>query len=83
MSSERRASPAPHACPNSGSCPLFPLFSRPGFLRVWQIHYCEADYSKCERFKLGREGKPVPQTMLPNGQSLTALGRELVKDEKK
>lgn len=65
------------ACPHTATCALFPLFSRPGFLRVWQIHYCEADYRRCERFKLTQEGKAVPQTMLPNGQSLTALGKEL------
>ena len=66
-------------CPNTDSCQLFPLISRPGFLRVWQINYCEADYSRCERHKRQCNGTDVPATLLPNGQNLAALGRDLKK----
>ena len=51
------------------------MFSRRGFLRVWQINYCENDYTKCERYKLSLAGKSVPQTMLPNGQTMQALAK--------
>lgn len=60
-------------CPNEPSCELFPLISRPGFLRVWQINYCEADHTRCERFRLHSIGQPVSPTLLPNGHSLPAL----------
>lgn len=62
-------------CPHVGGCELFPMFSRRGFLRVWQINYCENDYTKCERYKLSLAGKSVPQTMLPNGQTMQALAK--------
>jgi hypothetical protein len=58
-------------CTHVGSCELFPLISRPGFLRVWQVHYCEADYAKCERFKRALAGKSIPITLLPNGAELS------------
>lgn len=60
-------------CPNTSTCALFPLISKPGFLRVWQINYCEGDYSRCERLKRQCDGGDVPTTLLPNGQNLTAL----------
>ncbi len=59
-------------CPNTSSCALFPLISKPGFLRVWQINYCEGDYARCERFKRSCGGSDVPATLLPNGEDLTA-----------
>lgn len=58
-------------CDRMTSCELFPAITKPGFLRVWQINYCEADFERCERLKLSRSGRPVPPTMLPNGKSLT------------
>jgi hypothetical protein len=58
-------------CPHVSSCELFPLISRPGFLRVWQVHYCESDYGKCERYKRSLAGKAVPITLLPNGAELS------------
>lgn len=64
-------SDAPVKCTRIDGCELFPAFSKPGFLRVWQINYCEADFERCERYRLSREGQPVPATMLPNGKLLS------------
>lgn len=64
------------SCTHVEGCSLFPKISQPGFLRVWQINYCQADFEKCERFKLALEGKHVPDTMLPNGQNLAALAKK-------
>ncbi len=58
------------ACPNTSRCQLFPLLLKGGFLRVWQIHYCDADFSKCERYKRTQQGKVVAPTLLANGQEL-------------
>ena len=57
-------------CPNTDSCQLFPLISKPGFLRVWQINYCEADYSRCERYKRSCGGEIAcgPQFTNARGQ---------------
>jgi len=51
-------------------CSLFPHFSTQGFLRIWQINYCEGAYERCERFKLTEGGCVVSPTLLPNGKHL-------------
>ena len=66
----------PPRCPQFSSCELFPLIQRPGFLRIWQINYCEATYEKCERYRLALRDKVVPITLLPNGDTLAALATE-------
>lgn len=65
--------PSTKICSHVSSCELFPHISKPGFLRVWQINYCESEFTRCERYRLSSEGRSVPVTLLPNGQSLTAL----------
>ena len=60
-------------CPHIDSCELFPILAQSGFLRVWQINYCEAGYERCERFQLSQRGESPPRTLLPNGQNLAAL----------
>jgi hypothetical protein len=62
-------------CPNMGGCSLFPVLGKSGFLRVWQINYCETDFGKCERYRLSTQGKHVAPTLLPNGRNLSALPR--------
>ncbi len=59
------------SCPRLGSCELFPLLSTSGFLKVWQINYCEADFSRCARYGRSCRGEHVSPTLLPNGQSLS------------
>jgi hypothetical protein len=56
-----------------GDCALFPLFSTAAFLRVWQVGYCEADYTRCVRYQRSMSGEIVPVSLLPNGKSLPVL----------
>ena len=60
------------ACPHMVTCPLYGQFRTQGFLRVWQVNYCEGAYQTCKRFQLSSEGQAVPDTMLPNGTDLMA-----------
>ncbi len=63
------------SCTHKQSCELFPMLSKTGLLKVWQINYCDAAFETCRRFELSKEGKHVPVTLLPNGQNLSALAR--------
>ena len=65
------------ACPNLGDCALFPQFVLRQNLRFWQKHFCEADYEECVRYELRAAGKPVPETLLPNGKQLRVTLRKL------
>jgi hypothetical protein len=53
---------------------MFQLLKLAGTLRTWQIRYCAADFSVCARFKLAQMGRPVPQSLMPNGQHLRFAG---------
>jgi len=75
MSSGDANQPAARHCPQIGGCELFPLLTKPGFLRVWQINYCEADYTRCARYQRSLCGKNVAVTLLPNGQELATLAK--------
>jgi hypothetical protein len=61
------------ACPNMTGCTLFPLFNTQAFLRVWQINYCEGEFTRCERHKLTDQGCVVSPTLLPNGKHLPVV----------
>lgn len=61
------------ACSMRSTCPLFPVFALRASLRTWQINYCEADHTRCERFKSAEIGREVPREMLPNGKMLPVL----------
>jgi len=63
----------PTVCPNAESCALFPRLAMRASLKVWTSFYCEASFEKCARFQLGREGKPLPDLLLPNGKVLRRL----------
>jgi hypothetical protein len=39
-------------------------------LLVWQSFYCDGSHARCERFRLGQSGRPVPERLLPNGRLL-------------
>ena len=60
-------------CPNMEACTLFPIFQNAPFLKIWQINYCESDYSRCARFAGLCKGAPVPTTLLPNGKHLPVI----------
>ncbi len=57
-------------CPHIGGCEMFPLFSQKAILQVWKTNYCVAEYSRCARFQLSCDARPVPITLLPNGKHL-------------
>lgn len=57
-------------CPHKKSCELFPIFRLKAALKVWQIRYCDGDYSICERFKAACSARIIPINMLPNGKLL-------------
>jgi hypothetical protein len=54
-------------CPQLSACGL-PRHVARNALRVWQSFYCEGCFERCERFKLARTGREVPETLLPNGR---------------
>ncbi len=59
------------SCPNQRTCPLFPLFKVDSLLAVWKTYFCESSFEQCERFKRSSTGQSVPDTLLPNGNSLS------------
>lgn len=59
-------------CPHHQGCALFPMFTRDAFLKIWQSTYCESDFARCERYKRSAQGEVVPDTLLPNGKSLSS-----------
>jgi hypothetical protein len=63
----------PNACPNVGDCAMYSLFKMAGTLAVWKINYCNADYTRCERYKLSSSCKGVPINLMPNGVLLKHL----------
>jgi hypothetical protein len=62
----------PHGtpCPMAVGCQMYDLFSLSGMLGLWQSLYCEADFRRCERFRLAQQGIPVPKGLLPDGKEL-------------
>lgn len=46
---------------------MYPLLSLAGSLKTWQIRYCNAEYSSCERYKRSTQGRQVPAELMPNG----------------
>ena len=58
-------------CPHTKDCALFPRFKQQAFLKIWQSHYCEADFARCARYELTKSGGVVADTLLPNGKHLT------------
>jgi hypothetical protein len=61
------------ACPNSAGCEMYSLFKVAGTLAVWKMNYCNAEYSRCERYKLAAAGRRVPINLMPNGVLLKHL----------
>ncbi|MCZ7680530.1 MAG: hypothetical protein M5U28_17910 [Sandaracinaceae bacterium] len=56
--------------------PLYGEFTLQASLRTWQIRYCHADHTECERFQRKNRGDPVPLRMLPNGQMLPGAKKD-------
>ena len=62
--------PPPPSCPHSVSCPLYPQFTLKSFLSYWRASYCDADFSRCARYRLAARGQPVPLNLLPSGNMM-------------
>ncbi|HEX9626572.1 MAG TPA: ankyrin repeat domain-containing protein [Acidiferrobacterales bacterium] len=60
------------ACSHSKHCELFAQFALNPALKIWQTHFCEAEFTQCARFQLSKQGKPVPLNLLPNGKKVEA-----------
>ena len=60
----------PEPCPKMVKCPVFPEFRNRSALKMMQALYCEADFSRCERFKIASAGELPPRDMLPDGSRL-------------
>jgi hypothetical protein len=60
-------------CPHIDSCEMFPIFSQKALLNVWKVNYCEADFTRCARYRLACAAEVVPLTLLPNGKHLTIV----------
>jgi hypothetical protein len=65
MTGEKRS-----ACPNSVNCEMYALLRLAGTLETWKINYCNADYTRCERYRLTAAGRPVPPNLMPSGALL-------------
>lgn len=61
------------ACSHSKNCQLYAQFAADPSLKLWQQHYCEADFTSCARYQAASTGKSIPLTLLPNGQLLHRL----------
>ncbi|NOY90951.1 MAG: hypothetical protein GXP55_07030 [Deltaproteobacteria bacterium] len=58
------------SCPNVSRCPLYEEFNLSASLRTWQIRYCHADFSRCERYRRHACGEEMPSRLLPSGEML-------------
>lgn len=57
-------------CPKIAKCPMFPLFRRKVVLRIFQIRYCESDFTECARYRMATAGTMPDPRMLPDGDWL-------------
>lgn len=58
------------ACPHITTCALFQMFKVRPALKIWQLQYCEADFTHCVRYQRSADGIKVPVNLLPNGELL-------------
>ena len=58
------------ACSHTKNCELFPQFALNPALKVWQVHYCEGEFTQCARYQRSLEGKTIPLNLLPNGKRI-------------
>lgn len=46
------------------------VFAGKPSLRIWTDRYCDGEPQRCARARLAGYGEPVPDSLLPNGQTL-------------
>lgn len=59
------------------SCPMKRFYEQGHLDREWIERYCRGDWESCIRYQLEEQGKPHPDSMLPNGDIDPVL-KELV-----
>jgi hypothetical protein len=60
-------------CPHKDACALFPLFRLRSSLQYWMESYCDADFTRCQRYQSLCEGRVPPPTLLPSGKHVHAI----------
>ncbi len=58
----------PKECPYVNSCRLFPKIIEREISKAYEMQYCKANYQGCKRFNLAKDGKQIPDTLLPDGE---------------
>lgn len=56
-------------CPYLAGCVMFKQFQLEATRRVFVLQYCRGAFAECERKKARDAGKPVPDRLLPDGQT--------------
>ena len=51
-------------------CEMYDLLRAAGTLAMWKTRYCCAEYTRCARYELSSQGKPVPANLMPSGAML-------------
>ena len=57
-------------CPNLENCPMFKQFKLHRTTEYLMERYCNDNYKNCVRKKLKDSGKEVPDTLMPNGDTI-------------
>lgn len=59
------------SCKHVDTCELFPELASNSALKIWQVFYCDGDFSQCVRYQQTQKAKAVPITLLPNGKTMS------------
>ncbi len=54
-------------CEHRQDCPIFDYFEKTS-KTILMRYYCEGDFLECERYKLRKVGRIVPDDLLPTGR---------------
>jgi hypothetical protein len=58
-------------CDYMGTCPIFDQFRQEGIRNFWIRLYCQGTrQSMCQRKRIKKAGRQVPEGLLPNGKFL-------------
>ena len=60
----------PKECSYLYSCSLFPKIKEKEISAAYEMQYCIANFQGCKRFIMAGEGKPIHDTLLPDGGSV-------------
>ncbi|ADB58121.1 hypothetical protein [Archaeoglobus profundus] len=57
-------------CPYLQNCPFFNRLQLSATAEMLKERYCKGNFENCARYKLRKDGKPVPDNLWPNGKML-------------